>query len=108
MPKKQNQKIKQKKRKFAQREAAMFASFENWSLPKKDTIKPDKPVEVSPAVIGSLKTITKKSTKKKNIRNKKRREQAIERAIAKDEVLQQKLAQSEQKTQTKSKAKTAW
>ena len=106
MPKKQNQKLKQKNRKFVKREEKMLASFEAWTMPKKPEKTYPAP-EVSPAVMGTLKTI-KKSNNKKKIRNKKRREAAVERALAKGDLLEQKLSNIEKKQDGKAKAKAAW
>lgn len=106
MPKKQNQKLKQKTRKFAKREEQMFASFSNFTLPK----QADRPLPapgVSPAVLSSLKTI-KKTNNKRNIRNKRRKEQAIEKALSVEGVLEEKLAKMEKKQGDKTKAKSAW
>merc|ERR1712137_962034 len=105
MPKKQNQKLKQKQRKFVKREQQMMASFESWTIPK-GPAKVLPPPEVSPAVMGSLKTI--KKSNKKNTRNKKRREAVIEKALAQEGILQERLAKVEQKQSNKNKAKAAW
>ena len=109
MPKKQNQKLKQKNRKFEKRETDMLKLFDSFSLPKQDTPAPKKvSLDISPAVLGSIKTIKKNPNKKKNTRNKKKREAAMEKALAKEGILEAKLSKIDKKNDRKSQAKSAW
>merc|ERR1712137_1117850 len=91
MPKKQNQKLKQKNRKFEKRETDMLKLFDSFSLPKQDTPAPKKvSLDISPAVLGSIKTIKKNP-------NKKKREAAMEKALAKEGILEAKLSKIDKK-----------
>merc|ERR1712110_689713 len=109
MPKKQNQKLKQKNRKFEKRETDMLKLFDNFSLPKHDQPTPKVvSVDISPAVMSSLKTIKKNPNKKKNTRNKKKREAVLEKALAKEGILEAKISKIGKKNDQKSQAKSAW